>query len=400
MKKLIQLLTLSMMLAVIAVPALAQEPAASPAASPAMSQQEAEAKAALYDKIVKIIKTDQPTAYELSKEYLQKYPNDDPAIIKYLQNFVTKYAKVAQKTELRTKVDQQKWDEALMVGKQVLADDPEDLQSSLFTSWAGLNAALKGNNAANADALNYSTKTIQLIEQGKTLEAGKPYPDKDKNESLGWLNYSLYLYNMRANKPTEAASYLVKAVGHEGSVKNNPESYAQLAQIYGTQFEKLQQDYNTRFGGKDETPESKAAFERLKLAADPFIDAIARAIAYNAGTDAKATQKKTELKEALTDIYKFRYASVDGLDALIAGIKAKPLPPPPSMEMNTPSTAPATTAVPATTNSDTASGTTTGATTPATTTPSPAPPPPTTAPIKPPTATPSTTAPPTKSPTM
>ncbi len=364
MKKLIQLLTLGVMALVFTVPAFAQDPAASPAAA-ATTQDDADAKAALYKKYLDNYKTNQQVAYEAAKEYVAKYPTDDPKIIDYLKNFVTKYEEGSQNVMCNKLIADKKWAEAFALCKQIADRKPEDLQPNLNTSWTGFQLALQNNNANNTVAANYATKTIQLIESGKTLEPNKPYADKDKNEALGWLNYSLYLYNLKNNKRSEAATFLIKAVEPENTIKNNPETYVLLAALYEAEFEKLRQDYDTRFKGKDETPESKAALENVKLHLDPLMDAIARAIAY--GTDPKFQQKKNDLKEGLTGYYTFRSGSAEGLEAMIAGIKSKPIPPPPSPAPMT--TAPATTTTaPATTDGNTASGTQTGATTPATTT--------------------------------
>src|SRR5918911_1549760 len=114
MRKLIQLLALSTVIATLAVPAFAQEATASPSpASTASSggQGDQEAKAALYKRVTDNYKTNQPVAYEAAKEYLQKYPNDDPKIITYLQNFVAKYEKASQKNQLPTLLDQKKYPE-------------------------------------------------------------------------------------------------------------------------------------------------------------------------------------------------------------------------------------------------------------------------------------------------
>jgi hypothetical protein len=386
MKKLIQILTLSVLaLTFIAVPAFAQDPAASPAAA---TQDDSEAKAALYKRYTDNYKTNQQVAYEAAKEYVAKYPNDDPKIVDYLKNFITKYEEGTQNQTFQKMLAEKKWAEAYPLGKQIAARKPDDLKTNLQTAWAGFQMALSGNNANNMDATNYTMKTIGLIESGKTIEANKPYADKDKNEDLGWLNYSLYLYNLKNNQRTEAANYLIKALQYENSLKSNPENYLLLAALYEAEFEKLRQQYTTTYQGKDVTPESTAALENVKLHLDPLMDAMARAIAY-LGTDPKNQQKSNDLKEGLKGYYEFRNGSADGLDAMIAGIKSKPLPPPPT---SAPAPTTTTTTMPP---SNTASGTQTGATTPATTTPTTTTPT-TTTPM--PTPTPTTTTTPEKKP--
>ena len=360
MKKLTQLLMLGLVAAMLlAVPALAQEPSASPAAA-AAPQEDPEAKAALYKKVTDNYKTNQPVAYEAAKEYLQKYPNDDPAIINYLKTFVEKYEKGSRQKAFDTAFAEKKWPEAYALGKQIAAEKPDDLTTNLKISWAGLQLAQTGNNANNAEAGGFSQKTIQLIESGKVPEEGKPYAEK--NEHLGWLSYSLYLYNSKNNKSDDALGYLIKSAQYDSPIKNNPDTYLKMAAIYEANYEKMRQDYTTRFpDGSADSPEKKATLENVKQALDPLIDAIARVIAYS-GTDPKTQATRDELKKSLTDYYTYRHGSTEGLDALIANIKSKPLQQPGAANGTTMGAMP--------TDTNNASGVKTGATTPATTTPS------------------------------
>ncbi|MBV9211866.1 MAG: hypothetical protein JOZ52_14590 [Acidobacteria bacterium] len=379
MKKIIQGLMLGVMAAtLLAVPAFAQEPAASPAAT----QEDAEAKAALYKQVTDNIKANQQVAYEAAKQYLEKYPNDDPAIINYLKTFVGKYEKFTRQQAFEKALAEKRWADAFPLGKQIVAEKPDDLTTNLRVAWAGLQMAIGNNNANNNEAAAFSQKSLQLIESGKTPD-DKPYVEKDKQDQLAWLNYSLYLYNSKNNKNDEALTYLAKSAQYEAPVKNDPGTYLKLAGLYEAKYSKMLDDYNAKYPkDSEETPEKKAALENLKLALDPLIDALARAIAYS-GTDPKTQQSRDELKASLTDYYKFRHGSVDGLDAMLANIKTKPLPMPGS-NMTATSAA-------ATSDANTANGAKTGAMTPATSatpsqaSPAPSPTPQTTAPTKTPT---------------
>lgn len=368
MKKLIRMLMLGVIALVLAVPAFALLNTGHTAAA---VQDDAEAKNALYTKVTENIATkNQQIAYDAAKEYLQRWPTDDDAIAKYLRDFVGKYEKAIRKQNCSKFLEEKKWADAYKLCKELSAEQPDDLAMSLNISWAGLQLALGNNNTNNSEATNFSTRTIQLIETGKSLEVGKPFPDKAKQEALGWLNYSLYLYSLNNKQSDTAAGYLIKAAQYENPFKNDPNTYLKLVAIYADEFEKRRLDYTTRFDGKEKSPEGDAAFERVKQEADLLIDAIARAIAYS-GTDPKTQVARDELKKTLTDYYKFRHGSIDGLDALIAGIKSKPMPKPGDVVQPAP---PATTSTPAPTSTTSAVGTksptttTASATTPATST--------------------------------
>jgi hypothetical protein len=381
MKTLIRLMLLGAVVTTFAWPAFAQDTKASPTPSPSPSpgaavttqqQEDPEAKAALYKRFTDNYKTNQAVANEAAKEYLEKYPNDDPKIIAYLKDFVSKYEKGSRKGQLDTLVRDKKFDEAFKLGKEVLASQPDDLPTLLATAWSGLNLATTGKDANNVEATNYARKAIQLIEAGKTPEEGKPFAAKD--ETLGWLNYALGIFSLK-NNPTEATNSLIKAAQYEGFVKKDPQTYALLAIAYQAgQYNKLRDDFKTRFEGKPESPESKAALETLNQVMDRIIDAYARAVALS-GTDAKYAAKKTEWMKQLTDFYKFRnHDSEAGLNELIAGVLSKPLPQPATIT-TTPTTTPTTNTTPATGAGNSSTGATntntgTGATdtTPASTT--------------------------------
>lgn len=363
MKKFICMMTIAAVMLVLSVSALAQQPAASP------SQDDVDKKAALYEVYTKNYQTNPPVAYAAAKEYVDKYPNDTDDIAKYLKDYVGKYEKLKLKVDLGKAIETKMWAEGFALGKQVLANEPNDLLSNLNTSWAGMQLAMSGNNASNSEAANIAMKTVPMVEAAKTLPDGKPYPDTVKNEQLGWLNYSLYLYTVKANKAMEAAGYLIKGLQYEGLMKTNPDMYIKLATVYETEYGRLQESYDAIFKGKDETPESKAALQQVKQFLEPMIDAYARAVAYS-GDNAAFQQTKTAAKQRLTELYQFAKGSVDGIDAMIAAVKTKPIPPHPSVTTLSAPVAPATTSTPAASDGTvaTGSGTKTGTTTPAPTT--------------------------------
>lgn len=316
--------------------------------------QDEEAKNALYAEVTKNITTHQDVAYQAAKEYLQKWPTDDDQIAKYLKDFVAKYEKAMVKQNCTKLLGEKKWAEAFPICKQVVNEQPDDLASSLNLSWAGLQLGLSGNFGNSADATGAAMTTIQSIEAGKVLEAGKPYADKDKQEALGWLNYSLGLYNEKSGKPAEAAASFIKSAGYESSIKTNPATYTKLASVYESEYGRLQESYDAKFKGQTETDESKAALLQVKQFLDPMIDAYARAVAYSGDTPTYQ-QIKTAAKQRLTELYKFAKGSEDGIDALIASVKTKPIPPHPSAAVSTPVT-PASTNAAVTTGNSPAAG--------------------------------------------
>lgn len=366
MKKMIQVIALGAIAAALALPVLAKAPALRPALFQAA--QDADAKAALYKRVTDNIKANPQVAYEAAKEYLAKYPADNDDITNYLKKYIAAYDKASRGGKLDQLIKDQKYTDAFTLGKQVLADSPDNLGTLLNVAWAGLNLTTSGNHANDAEAAEFSRRTIQLLESGKTPEEGKPFPGKD--EALGWLNYSLALYSLNNKRPTEAASFLIKAAQTEGFIKKDPRVYGQLAAVYESEYARLSQDFKTRFEGKPESPESKTAYDQVKQFVDPLIDAYARAVAYS-GTQAQYQKSKATWMQRLTELYQFRNGSTTNLNALVAGVTSKPLPPQPSAAP-LPATPVTTTTQPPTsgdntkTSTPTESSATPGGTTPAT----------------------------------
>ncbi|HEU4870299.1 MAG TPA: hypothetical protein VFT08_05565, partial [Pyrinomonadaceae bacterium] len=123
---------------------------------------------------------------------------------------------------------------------------------------------------------------------------------------------------------------LLKAAQLESDIKKTPSTYYFLAVAYEAgPYKTLSTDYQAKYANKPETPESKAALEKLNVVMDRIIDAYARAIAA-AGTDPKTQQNRTDWTAKLSTYYKFRHEGSDaGMTEFIAAALQKPLPPKP-----------------------------------------------------------------------
>jgi hypothetical protein len=322
-------------------------------AGAANASQGGDEKTALYQKFRDNIKTDQKTAYQLGKDYLQKYPEDKDQIAEYIKKFVTRYEKESRKLEVEQLIKDKKYNEAFAAGKQVLTDEPEHLKTLINLSWAGLVQATTAGSEPNPDAITYTRKTAQLIESGKKPDENQQFTAKD--ETLGWLNYALGIYSLKQNSP-EAATHFHKAAQFEGFAKKDPQTYALLGASYvNGNYMKLSDEYKAKCTTPEAaaTPECKTMLDNINQSVDRIIDAYARAVAL-AGSDAKYASKKSEWMTSLTEFYKFRNEGSDqGLNDKIAQVLSTPLPQPGSAPAAAPSTqapaaqAPAAPAAPA-----------------------------------------------------
>lgn len=304
---------LIIVVALLAVPMLAQTPAATPD----------EARNAQYRSFVEKVKADPAAAFQIGKEFITKYPTPDDQYLQYIKKYVAAY-------EERSSCAQALKDnkaEAFTSCKAVLARVPDNLSMLVSLANTGFNLTGNDRKTYSADAVSYARKAIQEVNAGKTYEAGKPLPNKEL--LLASLNYIVGAMTLEAD-PAEAAKELVASARSDSDYKKSPQLYVLLSEAYRrSEYDKLREELLSKCGTAEqqETPDCKALATKVNDVMDRMIDALARAVAYGAtSTDASIKTASATWKQQLTTMYKFRKGSEDGLDAYIAGVIAKPLP--------------------------------------------------------------------------
>jgi hypothetical protein len=284
-----------------------------------------EARIAQYRSFVEKVKTDPAAAYQIGKEFINKYPTPDDQYLQYVKKYVATY----DESQVRIRCGQALKDnkaEAFTVCKPVLAKTPDDL--SVLASLANTGLSLTGNDRKtySADSVSYARKAIEQVNAGKTFEAGKPLPNKEL--LLASLNYIVGALGLETD-PAQAAKALIAVAKSESDYKKVPQVYSLLAEAYRrAEYDKLSQELGAKCSTAEqqETPDCKALTAKVNDVTDRMIDALARAVAYAAtSTDANAKTASTAWKQSLATLYKFRKGSEDGMEAYIAGVTAKPL---------------------------------------------------------------------------
>ncbi|MFN2516784.1 MAG: hypothetical protein ABR556_11290 [Pyrinomonadaceae bacterium] len=342
MKKIIWLLAIYASLGAPLVPGFANVTELK-AQTPATAQEQCtdESKGAWYADFTKFRIPDPPKAYEAAKKYLAACPQEEGPIPTYLKKWSAQYDKDARKLKLQPLLYEKKYAEAFALGKQILADEPDNLRVIIDLGYAGYPAMVAKNDSFSADSLNYARKAIQMIESGKAPESWAPY--KGKEDTLAYLNNAIGHLTLKSN-PAEALSSLIKAARFDSELKKDPWTYYFIAASYEAgPYAQLSADYKTKFEGKDKSPESELALANIQQVIDRMVDAYARAVAL-AGNDAKYQVNKKEWMESLTTWYKYRHNQSDaGLNEMIASVLAKPLPPEPTALTTLPASATTTT---------------------------------------------------------
>lgn len=266
-------------------------------------------------------------AYQAAKDYLQKYSKDKDQYTDYLQKWTAAYDRDERKRNLPILINQKNFTEAYRVGAKILADEPDYLRAEIDLGYAGYLAASNKNETHNADALAYARRAIGAIESGKTPADWAPF--KGKDDTLAYLNYAAGYLTLKVN-PDEAINTLIKAAQYESEIRRTPSTFYFLAAAYESgPYKTMSAAYQAAYANKPETPESKAALEKLNVVMDRIIDAYARAIA-TAGSNPKTEQSRKEWLAQMTNYYKFRHDGSDvGLTEFIATSTQKPVPPKP-----------------------------------------------------------------------
>ena len=297
-----------------------------------------EAKTALYTDFTTFRTTDPTKAYEAGKKYLACSQTEDQYTA-YLKKWVTAYEKESRKIKMVPLLyGDKKYAEALGLGKEILADEPENLRVIIDLGYGSYLAAVSlKNESFNTDALNYARKAIQMIESGKAPASWAPF--KGKDDTLAYLYDVVGRLSLKDN-PGVAVSSFIKKAQFDTDLKKDPWTYYFIAAAYESgPYTKLSADYKRDHEGKDETPQSKLALENINQVVDRMIDAYARAVAL-AGNDAKYTAQKKQWMEDLSTWYKFRHNGVEaGMPELIASVLSKPLPPEPTPLTSLPASA-------------------------------------------------------------
>lgn len=307
MKGTIKLLALGVVLLLLAVPVLAQDNCTD------------EKKAEMY-KTFLAKRTSEGAELKIAADNARAYLkcSTDPSeqIAAYLTRWLAKYdeqiaaqeATATAEKLFKEALAKNNYADEVKYGKQLLAKEPDNPYVNIVVGIAGT-----GDESVLADSAPAAKHAIELI------EAGKPFaPAISKDAALAFLTWTIAKATAKSS-PTEAIPGLIKAAKFESPLKKDPRIYNELAAAYAEQVDKLTNDYKA-FVGKPETTESKLVLANLNQAMDAQIDALARAAAL-----ADATNKPA-LMERLTDVYKFRIKSTNGLNEFVAGILSKPLP--------------------------------------------------------------------------
>ncbi len=304
---------------------IASEPTPSESAPTSPITKSRKSKDDSFKDIAALLSTKKPEdmakAYPLSKDFLARFGKDDKdENVKRIRIFVSRY----REHEFMVALDANKIDVAFPLGKEILAEQPDNVGVLLNMAYAGYTALSgKGDKTYVDDSLGYGKKTIELMEAGTMPKAFAPF--KDKEETISFMYFVVGNLMLEKDKK-EAAANLYKATLFESQIKTNSAAYYLIAVCYEDLYTKFAADLKAKLDSKkisdaDFTAESA----RVARIIDLMMDAYARAVKLG---EADKNPDQPQWKQRLTQVYKFARKSEAGLTEYINQVITTPMPDP------------------------------------------------------------------------
>ena len=326
-------LTVLLALFVPLAPAQTQPAAQDPA------KEEADAYKAWYDAYTA---KDLTKEIELGKAFVQKFPSSKNA------DYVKKDIARARGILFNQALQQKNMDEMIRIGKEVLAEDPDNLDylSAMAVHLSTNELFAKTPNYSHAaDIVDFTNRALRLIEAGKTPTGDPSKFDKAKTQAF--FHRALAAVEDKEGGNTDRAIQQYMEVAKLEPM--NAANYFQCGRLHQLKYTAAAKKYEAipqadRDAAPAEMkPDVKAALDELNREADAVINCWVRFLGLTA-TDMKGWESlRPKIQETVTTLYKYRNNdSTAGLDKLIEQNKgATPVSMPP------PSAAPATASAPA-----------------------------------------------------
>ena len=264
----------------------------------------------------------QKLAYEAARDYVKRYSGEQDVHLAEMRRFVNEYERVMGNFTLHEAYKKGNYAKTFELGRPLVKKDPENFYVLALLSEAGFAIAQKGDASLNEETVDYTKRAAAIAESDKFTH---PDPFASVADARSFLNFALGWF-LRTQSPVEAAAALVRSVKSGGAYKDDPLTYNLLGiAILKGEYAQVSAEYNTKFGNKPPSPEQQAMLQQIIKLGNRAIDAYARAVALS--TKPEQQEARTKMLAQLIQLYKnFHEGSDTGMNELIAGVLAKPLP--------------------------------------------------------------------------
>lgn len=322
---------------------------------------------ALYTKFTDIYQkktsADMKAALAIGKEYLEKYGACEAfkeqvdfvkphvaRIEKQLPNIEKNEALKPFYTRFDAGINSDNGDEIYGAGKEIIAKDPDNINSLVVLGVAGLYQSYNNNFKYADDTLRYAQTALGKLKGGtaatKKNKAGVDVYgalkfEMTKEQAIDELSYSIAHLTFYGKKDKKAALPLYYEISQgTGRYKDDPRVYQTIGSYFAAEVIRLNGEVKKLLDAQKAaaTDEEKLKFEpQIKETIGMINGNAERAIDYysrgfklaKSDTPAAKTYKEGLYKD-LSILYEGRFGKKDGLDAYIATVTAKPMPNPTS----------------------------------------------------------------------
>lgn len=207
--------------------------------------------------------------------------------------------------------------DAFKLAAELLAKDPDDLETLVQATRAGADEVRKRNREHNDVALQYGLKAIALIETGTKPPTVGEQSWTEHTTNLGEIYQQIAILYLGQGDTNAARERLAKATSLRPL---DPSNFALLGRVMYADYVKQMDEYQ-------KLPEGKAKQERLKQL-DSMLDPIIDAYAHAAGLALGRPEYQSLMQQVIPDLtnhYKYRNnKSTKGLQELINKYKLSP----------------------------------------------------------------------------
>jgi tetratricopeptide (TPR) repeat protein len=267
---------------------------------------------------------DSAKATAAAKAYLEKFPTGQYA------DFIKKWLGTAQMTGLDAAIKEKRTADMITVGRDILANDPENLNVLYALAFNIRRNELLASPAKfdhAADAKDFAQKAIALVEGGKTLVGVQSF---DKNATLAWLYQTLAIAEGNGGNVAEAAKLYDKSsslapddVAIRGRnllnvIALEQNSYSGAAKAYNALPEADR-------AAAEPPPAVKTARDALNTEADRLIDTATTFVAFAKAKNLPAATID-RVNQLLQTVYKARFPEDTSLEGLNKMLTAKGAP--------------------------------------------------------------------------
>jgi hypothetical protein len=263
---------------------------------------------------------DMDRAYQLSKEFFIKFPNEDTVNAKKLKDFIKRY----KENSFYKSLEDKKYADAFATGKEIMAEQPNNVEVAMNLGYGGYDVILKTNAKTYAEeSLKYCKLTLQLLEKGIVPTNFSPF--KNKDEATAWMYYVIGYFSTDKDL-REAAMNFYKSTQYESQVKHTSQPYYVIAIFFEKVYEKAANDLNEKVKAKTiSDADFKTTNEKIDTLLDRMMDAYARAIARG---ELEKTPAVADWNKRLLEVYQFRKKSDAGFYNFVARVNNSQMPDP------------------------------------------------------------------------